>query len=105
MPANTRKDQILAMLADDPNDPFLRYGLGMEYVSEGALEDAVRCFRELTDVAPDYVPGYQQAGQVLVRLGRPDEARELFQRGIATAKKVGNIHAGEEMQGFLDGLG
>jgi tetratricopeptide (TPR) repeat protein len=105
MAAKSRKQQILDMLADDPNDPFLRYGLGMEFVSEGANEDAVRCFRELIEVAPEYVPGYQQAGQVLVKLGRPDEARELFRAGIAAAQKIGNLHARDEMQGFLEQLG
>jgi tetratricopeptide (TPR) repeat protein len=105
MTAKTRKDRILEMLADDPNDAFLRYGLGMEYLSEGAHEEALRTFRELTEVAPDYVPGYQQAGQVLTKLGRTDEARDFFRRGIATAQKVGNAHARDEMQGFLEGLG
>src|SRR5947209_8870186 len=100
MAAKTRKQQILDMLADDPNDPFLRYGLGMEYMSEGANEEAVRCFRELTEVVPEYVPGYQQAGQVLTKLGRTDEARDFFRRGIAMAQKVGNMHARDEMQGF-----
>ena len=36
----SRLEQIQAMLADDPNDPFLRYGLAMEHVSSG--DDAVR---------------------------------------------------------------
>ena|SRR5579859_4875706 len=104
MAGKTRKEQILEMLADDPNDPFLRYGLGMEFLSEGANEEALRCFRELVEVAPDYVPGYQQAGQTLARLGRADEARDIYRRGIAMAQKVGNLHARDEMQGFLDGL-
>ena len=33
------------MLEEEPNDPFLRYGLAMEYVSEGDNESAVRCLR------------------------------------------------------------
>jgi Tfp pilus assembly protein PilF len=96
-----RKQQILDMLGDDPNDAFLRYGLGMEYLSEGDQETAFRTFAELTQVQPDYVPGYQQAGQVLVKLGRTDEARDFFRRGIMAAARTGNHHARDEMQGFL----
>jgi Tfp pilus assembly protein PilF len=99
-----RKEQIQQMLADDPNDPFLRYGLAMEYVSEGANEDAVRCFRELLTATPDYIPAYLQAGQALVRLGRTDDARALFRDGIAAAQKKGDLHARDEMQGFLANL-
>jgi Tfp pilus assembly protein PilF len=100
----TRKEQLREMLADDPRDPFLHYGLAMEFVSEGNDEEAARCFRELLQVAADYVPAYHQAGQALLRLGRSAEAREVLQRGIAEAGRQGNLHAAEEMQGLLSGL-
>lgn len=64
----------------------------------------MRCFQELIQRSTDYVPAYQQAGQALVRMGRGSEARELFSRGIEAARRQGNQHAAEEMQGFLAGL-
>jgi Tfp pilus assembly protein PilF len=102
--AKSRKEQIEEMLKDDPNDPFLRYGLAMEYVSAGDDQTASRCLQELLQVAPDYVPAYVQAGQVLVRLGLDEEARALYQNGIAVARKKGDMHAAGEMEGFLVGL-
>jgi Tfp pilus assembly protein PilF len=105
MAGQTRKQQIEEMLAEDPNDPFLRYGLAMEYVSAGDDEAAVRCLRELSAVDPNYVPAYQQAGQALVRLGRPDEAGDALRQGIAVARRKGDAHAADEMQGMLEGLG
>jgi tetratricopeptide (TPR) repeat protein len=104
MTAKSRKQQIEEMLAEDPNDPFLRYGLAMEYVSAGQDEEAVRCFEELLRVSPDYVPGYMQAGRALARLDRLDAARTIFQAGIAAARQKGDRHAAEEMAGFLEGL-
>lgn len=71
MEAKTRKQQLEDLLADDPNDPFLRYGLAMEYLSEGDDEGAVQRFQELIAVAPEYVPAYLQIGQAFLRLGRP----------------------------------
>src|SRR5262249_30999136 len=71
----TRKQQIEAMLAEDPHDPFLRYGLAMEYVSEGDDIGAVRCFRDLIATSADYVPAHLQLGQALHRLGKTAEAR------------------------------
>ena len=104
MTAKSRKQQIEEMLAEDPNDPFLRYGLAMEHVSTGDDLSAVNCLQELIAVAPDYVPAYQQLGQTLVRQGRPVEARQAWRRGVEAAQKTGNLHARDEMQGFLDSL-
>ena len=105
MPGKTRKQQLQEMLAEEPNDPFLRYGLAMEFVSEANDDEAVRCFEQLLEGAPDYVPAYHQAAQALVRLGRSEEASAVFGRGIAAARKQGDHHAAEEMEGFLAGLG
>jgi Tfp pilus assembly protein PilF len=99
-----RRKQIEAMLADDPNDAFLRYGLAMEYVSEGDHETALRCFQDLLKAAPDYVPAYLQAGQALQRLDREEETRAMYRAGIAMAKKEGNAHAADEMERFLDAI-
>ena len=104
MTGKSRKQQIEEMLADDPNDAFLLYGLAMEYVGAGQDEEAVLCFRQLLEAAPDYVPGYMQAGRTLARLDRVDEARAVFQAGIAQARQKGDVHAAEEMAGFLEGL-
>lgn len=104
MSGKTRKQQIEEMLADDPNDPFLRYGLAMEYASAGQDDEAVRCFRQLLETSPDYVPGYMQAGRVLTRLDRVEEARTIYQAGIAAARQKGDLHAAEEMASFLNEL-
>jgi tetratricopeptide (TPR) repeat protein len=104
MTSKTRKQQIEEMLVDEPNDPFLRYGLAMELVSAGDLEGALQCFHDLFAVAPTFVPGYHQAGQLLNRLGRTDEARDVLRRGIVVAGQLGDTHAAGEMEGLLDSL-
>ena len=92
------------MLAEAPDDAFLRYGLAMEFVSEGNDDEAVRQFRQLLAATPDYVPGYHQAGQALLRLGQTPDAREILQKGIGMALTQGNPHAAEEMQELLNSL-
>ncbi len=104
MGSKSRKQQIEEMLAVEPNDPFLHYGLAMEHLSEGDEESAVKRFQELLRITPDYVPAYLQAGQALIRLGRTPEARETLERGSQVARKQNDEHAYQEMQGFLAGL-
>ncbi len=104
MSEKTRLQRIEELLADDPDDPFLRYGLAMEHASLGDSARAVACFRELMARSPDYVPAYVQAGQALARLGQAEQAREVFRQGIAAARKANDAHAAGEMEAFLDSL-
>jgi Tfp pilus assembly protein PilF len=105
MSGNTRKEQLEAMLAQFPENAQVRYFLAMEHVSARDDEGAVRVFRELFAADPSYVPAYLQAGQVLARLGRSDEAKEVFRQGIAAARQGGDAHALGELEGFLASLG
>jgi predicted Zn-dependent protease len=101
----SRKAQIEALLADEPDNSFLRYGLAMEYVSAGEEEQAIATFRDLMGRDPNYVPTYLQAGQVLARLGRETEARSVLEEGVRVAQRVGDAHAAGEMSGLLATLG
>ena len=104
MSDKTRQQMLEEMLAEDATDPFLHYGLAMEFAATGDDAQAVQRFERLFEVAPDYVPAYLQAGQALVRLRRVADARSVFERGIATARRLGDAHAAEEMQGMLANL-
>lgn len=104
MSKNTRKEQIQAMLAEDPNDSELRYFLAMEHQSTGEMDDAVRCFEDLLQRDPNYVPTYVQLGQLLTRLNREEEAKNIYRLGITAAQKNNDLHAAGEMEGFLEGL-
>src|SRR2546423_12012274 len=105
MAEKARRQRLEEMLADDPNDAFLRYGVALEYVGEGDDNEAVRRLRQMFADKIDYVPAYLQAGQILMRLDRLDESREIFRQGIALAQRVGDAHAAGEMEAFLDTLG
>jgi thioredoxin-like negative regulator of GroEL len=96
-------DQIEAMLADDPDDSFLRYGLAMEHASSGDDETASEVLKDLIarSAANPYIPAFLMAGQMLARLGREGEAAEILRQGIVAAKKSGDQHAMGEMQGLL----
>ena len=100
----TRKEQIEAMLKDEPNDAELRYMLAMEHVSLGDDSGAVGVFQNLITDAPTHAPAYHMMGRTLQRLGRIKEARELLQAGIPIAMKSGNTHAAGEMQELLENL-
>jgi hypothetical protein len=98
----TRREKLEAMLADDPNDTFLRYGLAMELDKEGANDASLE---SLTKDATPYVPAFFMAAQQLTRLERVNEAREYLRVGIEEARRQGDMHAAGEMSEFLASLG
>lgn len=97
----TRRQRLEAMLADEPGDAFLRYALAMELASAGDDQGALVQFDQLLNENPDYVAGYFQQGQVLARLERGEEARAVLMRGVAAARRAGDLHAAEEMAAVL----
>lgn len=101
----TRREKLEAMLAVDPGDSFLRYGLAMELDKESAHDRSLELLVGLTKDSPAYVPAFFMAGQQLARLNRIDEARGVLRDGIDEARKQGNAHAAGEMAEFLAGLG
>ena len=106
MNANTspRRQKLEAFLAAHPNDAFGRYGLAMECAREGDNDAALAHFRQLLESHPDYVAAYFHYGQLLAKLAREDEARQILTTGIAVAARQGDAHAATEMQAALDSL-
>jgi tetratricopeptide (TPR) repeat protein len=100
-----RLDVLKTMLEQDPGNAFARYGLAMEHVNSGENEQAMTHFDTLLSTSPDYVPGYYHAGRTLEKLGRIDDARGVYERGITAAKAKGDQHSLSELQAALDMVG
>jgi|ERR1041384_4670369 len=103
--STSRLEILMNLVQQNPADSFMRYGLAMEYRNSGNLEAAVAEFRNLMAADPDYSPAYFHGGQTLERLGRLEEARELYTKGVEVTTRKGDSHARDEMQGALDLLG
>ena len=104
MPKTPRMAQLEELLALDPADPFLRYGLALEYASAGDDGECARVLRALTVDTPDYIPAYLMCGQALARQGEEPAAAEVLRAGVAAAERVGTpdaLHARGEMLGLL----
>jgi tetratricopeptide (TPR) repeat protein len=101
----SRLEALKSMVAASPGNAFLRYGLAMEYRNAGDLEASAAEFGSLMTANPDYVAAYFHGGQTLERMGRAEEAREVYQRGIEAASRIGDRHAQGEIEAALAMLG
>ncbi|HYP15177.1 MAG TPA: hypothetical protein VEQ63_14705 [Bryobacteraceae bacterium] len=100
-----RLEVLRGMLEQDPKNTFARYGLAMEFVNNGEHQQAQAEFDELLSLTPEYVPGYFHAGRNLEKLGRTDDAKAVYEKGITTATAAGDMHARSELQAALDMVG
>lgn len=85
-------------------DPFVWYGLAMEYRSLKRSDESLQTFTALRALDPDYVPMYLMCAQLLIELERKDEARDWIEAGITAAKKKMDGHAQSELEDALANL-
>jgi len=100
----TRRETLEEFVRANPKDAFARYGLALECAKSGDDASAHNNFRQLLADHPDYVAGYFQFGQLLIRLDATAEARQVLSAGITVADRAGNTHARDEMQSLLAAL-
>ena len=103
--ANDRLEALNTMLAQDPKNTLVRYGVAMEYLKSGELETAVAEFRKLIELKPEYAAAYYHGGQTLEKLDRLDDAREMYRDGIEMTTRTGDAHTRSELEAALSILG
>jgi tetratricopeptide (TPR) repeat protein len=102
MPATDRLTQLEALARESPDDPFVCYGLALEYRAAGRLDDALRTFDALLAHDPDYVPTYYQLGVLLAARGDVVRAREVLERGVEVATAAGESHTVRELYAAIE---
>lgn len=100
-----RIEVLKTLVEQNPADSRTRYMLAMELTKRGDLDDAVGQYRAILAGDADYVAAYYHGGQALERLGRPEQARELYRLGIEACTRTGDQHTRSELQDVLDNLG
>jgi tetratricopeptide (TPR) repeat protein len=99
--ATNRLEILKQMIAQDPTNAFARYGLATEYANSGALEEAIVEFQNLLSKDENYAAAYYHGGQALEKLGRVEEARDFYQKGIEVTTRKGDLHTRGELEGAL----
>ncbi len=88
-----RIDMVIKLLENEPDDLFLNYTLGLEYVAELNLPEAENLFKKALELNDDYIPAYYQLGKLFESQTKNDEALHYFKKGLAKAKEQKNNKA------------
>jgi thioredoxin-like negative regulator of GroEL len=103
---SSRRLKLEQSLAENPDDAFLRYGLAMQCLREGDIEEGRRGLRSLIEDDPDrQVAAYQQLGQSYVDTGEFGAAATILRTGLTKALAAGDRHAAAEMEQLIETVG
>ncbi len=100
----SRIDLLETFIVQRPADPFPRYGLALEYKNAGRLAEARETFAALIDAHPTYTAAYLHAGNTALALGRVEDARATYTRGVQACVTAGDGHARGEIEDALAAL-
>jgi len=86
------------MLESRPDDARLHFGLAVEYLRAERYEEAVDALRRYLAGTHDEGNAWGRLGEALRALGREEEARDAYRRGIEAARRHGHPTMAEEFE-------
>lgn len=101
---NDRLIQLEKLLADEPQDPFLTYGIALEHFKLGDHAAALDWLDRTLALDPHYCYAYFQKAKVLSDRGDDDEAKAILETGMKAAIEAGDDHARSEMAELMETL-
>ncbi|HET6231810.1 MAG TPA: hypothetical protein VFE05_17170 [Longimicrobiaceae bacterium] len=102
---SSRIDTLRKMVQASPRDPRPRFGLAMEYEKIGRWEAVVTELTEYLKLTDDQGNAYGRLAHALRELGRDDDARDMYQKGIDAAYRNGHPTMAGEFEEVLDEMG
>ena len=102
--APSKLDTFREMVRRNPDNMLARFGLANEAMKAGGWEEAREQLEAYLAGYDDEGNGYGRLAEVLVRLGRADEARDALRKGIAASLRFGHPGKAAEFEQRIDEL-
>ncbi|HZZ14498.1 MAG TPA: tetratricopeptide repeat protein, partial [Candidatus Sulfotelmatobacter sp.] len=82
-------------LFNDARSQYLH--VAEEFLKSGELDNAVRIFQKILEMDPENTPMRVRLAEVYIRLGKKDEAWQIFSAAAETLRGKGNLSGAEEV--------
>ena len=97
-----RIDLLKQYIQEEPNDPFNRYALALEYIKTNNKKEALDLFDHVYKYHKDYLANYYHFGLLLIELSELPKAELIISQGIIIAKNQQNNRTSSELKALLD---
>ena len=101
---NRREEMFRQVLEIDPDDALANFGMGELALERGRFSRAVDHLEMVIANDPTHSAAMLVLGSALEGLGDADRARDVYERGIGTAAKKGDLTNAQKMQDRLNAL-
>jgi len=99
-----RIEALRFLLAQEPHDTMLLFGLGNELFGLGRYPEAIPYFEEAVQVDPNYAAVYVYLARAYEELNQPDMVRHTLERGWEPAVRSGDRNLIAEIEDIRDRL-
>jgi Flp pilus assembly protein TadD len=99
---NDRIAALRKMIERSPDDPRARFGLALELEKHGQWEEAATQLTRYLELTDDEGNAWGRLGNALRQLGRDDEARAAYTRGISAANQHGHPSMAAEFKEIME---
>ena len=97
----SRIDIFKQMLESDPANSAVLFGLAKEYEKNDATAEMIETLNRYLDAADDEGNAYGMLARAYEKVGRREEARQTYERGIQAATSHGHPSMAEEYRSVL----
>ena len=97
-----RLKQLFDFLQVAPTDSFTLYSIAFEYLTMEDFEQAIEYFNKIINLDPEYIGTYYHLGKTLERVGKLEEAIEVYKTGIPLAFKMKERNSHRELNEALN---
>lgn len=100
--SSSRLESLKGLVRKNPDNPLGRYGLANEYMTLEMYEEAVTEINAYLKLKDDQGAVYRMLGEALLKLGRKEDAKEAYKKGIEAAESHGHPGMAEEFKETLE---
>jgi len=100
--SDSKIETLKALVEKNPDNPLGRYGLANEYLKLEMYEEAIMEINAYLKIKDDEGAVYRILGEALLKLGRKEEAKEAYKKGIETAERHGHPGMAAEFEETLE---
>ena len=102
--STSRIDAFRAMVAKNPANPLARFGLANEAYKERLFDEARENYEAYLAGSDDEGNAYGKLAEVLQALGRTEDAKAAYARGIEAARRFGHAGMVNDLESRLEEL-
>jgi predicted Zn-dependent protease len=99
---SSRIEVFEQMLASDPSNAPVLFGLAKEYEKAGRFADVAEALTKYLAAHDDEGNAYGMLARAYERLGRREEARAAYERGVEVARAHGHPSMAEDYRMTLE---